>query len=35
VIDLDPAGAKVIEIVAGLTFNELQKLTAVTLINAC
>ncbi|MFC6522767.1 3-oxoacid CoA-transferase subunit B [Undibacterium arcticum] len=35
VIDLDPAGAKVIEIVEGLTFNELQKLTAVTLINAC
>ncbi|MFC3109262.1 CoA-transferase, partial [Undibacterium arcticum] len=35
VIDLDPAGAKVIEIVEGLTFNELQKLTAVALINAC
>ena len=35
VIDLDPEGPKVIEIVEGMTFDELQKLTAVTLINAC
>ena len=33
VIDLDPDGAKVIEIVEGMTFDALQKLTSVTLIN--
>lgn len=35
VIDLSSDGAKVIEIVDGMTFDELQKLTAVTLIDAC
>jgi 3-oxoadipate CoA-transferase beta subunit len=35
VIDLSSDGAKVIEIVAGMTFDELQKVTAVTLVNAC
>ncbi|QRX82365.1 3-oxoacid CoA-transferase subunit B [Glaciimonas sp. PAMC28666] len=33
VIDLDQEGAKVIEIVEGMTFDDLQKLTSVTLIN--
>lgn len=35
VIDLGQDGAKVIEIVEGMTFDALQKLTTVTLINAC
>ncbi|KAF3999795.1 3-oxoacid CoA-transferase subunit B [Glaciimonas immobilis] len=34
VIDLGQDGAKVIEIVDGMTFEALQKITAVTLINA-
>ncbi|MEB0164757.1 CoA-transferase, partial [Glaciimonas sp. CA11.2] len=33
VIDLDADGAKVIEIVEGMTFDALQKVTAVPLIN--
>jgi len=35
VIDLDPDGAKVIAMVDGLRFEELQKLTAVPLVMAC
>jgi 3-oxoadipate CoA-transferase, beta subunit len=35
VIDLSADGAKVIDIVAGMTFDELQKVTAVALVNAC
>ena len=35
VIDLTADGAKVIDIVAGLSFEELQQVTAVTLVNAC
>jgi 3-oxoadipate CoA-transferase beta subunit len=35
VIDLDPDGAKVIAMVDGLPFEELQKLTAVPLVMAC
>ena len=35
VIDLSPDGARVIEIVEGMTFDALQKLMAVTLIDAC
>lgn len=35
VIDLDPDGARVIAMVDGLQFEELQKLTAVPLVMAC
>ena len=35
VIDLEPDGAKVIAMVDGLRFEELQKLTAVPLVMAC
>jgi 3-oxoadipate CoA-transferase beta subunit len=35
VIDLDPDGAKVIAMVDGLSFEELQKLTAVPLVMVC
>ncbi|SFD10686.1 3-oxoadipate CoA-transferase, beta subunit [Collimonas sp. OK412] len=35
VIDLDPDGARVIAMVDGLRFEELQKLTAVPLVIAC
>jgi 3-oxoadipate CoA-transferase beta subunit len=35
VIDLDPDGARVIAMVDGLRFEELQKLTAVPLVMAC